>query len=194
MLQLFGLNGWVAVMAIALPYAALLARVVSDQIDSRNPPAALALQRSGAGPGAAFVTAVLPSVGPTLISHMAQRLDCALRSAVLLGVFGLGGLGTDLVLSLQSLQFGEVWSGLWILALAMGSLEVLLSRFPSRMILLLLSVALPAGLVWGTTLELDLTPPQLTDLSLFRALDGAALMEALTTTAWPALILSLIHI
>ena len=190
LLQMFGLNGWVAVLAIALPYAALLARVVSDQIDSRNPPASLALQRGGAGPGAAFVTAVLPSVGPSLISHMAQRLDCALRSAVLLGVFGLGGLGTDLVLSLQSLQFREVWSGLWILALAMGSLEVLLSRFPAGMILLLLSAALPAGLLWGTTLELDLSPPQLTDLSLFQALDGAALMEALTSTAWPALILS----
>ena len=190
LLQLFGLNGWVAVMAIALPYAALLARVVSDQIDSRNPPAALALQRSGAGPGAAFVTAVLPSVGPTLMSHMAQRLDCALRSAVLLGVFGLGGLGTDLLLSLQSLQFREIWSGLWILAIAMGALEVLLSRFPSGMILLLLSAALPAGLLWGSTLEMDLTTPQLADLSFFQAVDGAALMEALTTPAWPALILS----
>ena len=150
LLQVFGLNGWVAVLAIAVPYAALLARVVSDQIDSRNPPASLALQRGGAGPGAAFVTAVLPTVGPSLISQMAQRLDCALRSAVLLGVFGLGGLGTDLVLSLQSLQFRELWSGLWILALAMVLLEVLLNRFPTGMILLLLTAALPAGLLWGS--------------------------------------------
>jgi len=190
LLQMFGLNGWVAVLAIAFPYSALLARVVSDQIDSRNPPAALALQRGGAGPGAAFITAVLPSVGPTLISHMAQRLDCALRSAVLLGVFGLGGLGTDLVLSLQSLQFREIWSGLWILALAMAALEVMLSRFPGGMIQLLLSAALPVGLLWGSTLDLDLTTPQLADLSLYRAVDGAALMEALTTTSWLPLILS----
>ncbi len=190
LLQVFGLNGWVAVLAIAVPYAALLARVVSDQIDSRNPPASLALQRGGAGPGAAFVTAVLPTVGPSLISQMAQRLDCALRSAVLLGVFGLGGLGTDLVLSLQSLQFRELWSGLWILALAMVLLEVLLNRFPTGMILLLLTAALPAGLLWGSMLQLDLTAPQLADLSLFQAVDGAALMEALTTTPWPGLILS----
>ena len=190
LLQVFGLNGWVAVLAIAVPYAALLARVVSDQIDSRNPPASLALQRGGAGPGAAFVTAVLPTVGPSLISQMAQRLDCALRSAVLLGVFGLGGLGTDLVLSLQSLQFRELWSGLWILALAMVLLEVLLNRFPTGMILLLLTAALPAGLLWGSMLQLALTAPQLADLSLFQAVDGAALMEALTTTPWPGLILS----
>ena len=30
-------------------------------------------------------------------------------------VFGLGGLGTELRLSLQSLEFRELWSGLWLL-------------------------------------------------------------------------------
>ena len=69
-------------------------------------------------------------------------------------------------------------------------LEVLLNRFPTGMILLLLTAALPAGLLWGSMLQLDLTAPQLADLSLFQAVDGAALMEALTTTPWPGLILS----
>ena len=47
--------------------------------------------------------------------------------ATLLGVFGLGGLGTDLQLSLQSLQFRELWSGLWMLGLLSVALELLLT-------------------------------------------------------------------
>ena len=59
---------------------------------------------------------MVPEAASGLFSHSGHRLDCALRSAVLLGVFGLGGIGTDLALSLQSLRFQEVWSGLWLLA------------------------------------------------------------------------------
>ena len=122
LLQLFGLNGWVAVLAISLPYSALMARVVADQLDNRSSNAALALRNGGAPAGAILITAVLPEAANGLLSHSGHRLDCALRSAVLLGVFGLGGIGTDLALSLQSLRFQEVWSGLWLLAVLMLSL------------------------------------------------------------------------
>ena len=115
LLQVFGLSSWVAVMAIAMPYAALMARVVAEQIDSRNTPALIALQGGGAGVIATLLTALLPAFAASLGQHMAHRLECALRSALLLGVFGLGGLGTDLALSMQSLQFKELWSGLWLL-------------------------------------------------------------------------------
>ncbi len=38
----------------------------------------------------------------------------------------MAGLGTDLRLTLQSLQFRELWSGLWMLLAAMLALEALL--------------------------------------------------------------------
>jgi phosphonate transport system permease protein len=55
-----------------------------------------------------------------------------LRSATLLGVFGLGGLGTELQLTLQSLQFRELWTGLWVLAAVMLLLEQLLRLWRKR--------------------------------------------------------------
>jgi phosphonate transport system permease protein len=47
-------------------------------------------------------------------------------------VFGLGGLGSDLRLSLQSLEFRELWSGLWLLMAVMLALEAGLARLRRR--------------------------------------------------------------
>jgi len=123
LLQVLGLQPAVAVLAIAIPYSALVARVVSDLLDAL-PTANLEALRAGGAPGpAALLTALGPPLLPGVLSYGGYRLECALRSATLLGVFGLGGLGTDLKLSLQSLEFHELWSGLWLLLAVMLLLE-----------------------------------------------------------------------
>lgn len=127
LLQLIGLEPAVAVAAITIPYAALVARVVRDQLDALPRQSLEALSSAGAGAPAALWTALGPPVLPGLLSYGGYRLECALRSATLLGVFGLGGLGNDLVLSLQSLQFREAWSGLWLLLAVMLGLESVLA-------------------------------------------------------------------
>jgi phosphonate transport system permease protein len=132
LLQLLGLRPEVAVLAIAVPYGALVARVVSDLLDSLDGRRLAALRCGGAGAGAALLTALGPPLLPALLSYGGYRLECALRSATLLGVFGLGGLGTDLRLSLQSLEFRQLWSGLWLLLAVMLVLETLLDRLRRR--------------------------------------------------------------
>ncbi len=123
LLQLLGLQPVVAVLAIAIPYAALVARVVSDLLDALPTANLEALRASGAPAPAALFTALGPPLLPGVLSYGGYRLECALRSATLLGVFGLGGLGTELKLTLQSLEFHELWSGLWVLLVVMLLLE-----------------------------------------------------------------------
>lgn len=132
LLQLLGLQPAVAVVAIALPFGALVARVVSDQIDSLPLGGLEALRSAGASAPAALLTALGPPLLPQLLSYSGYRLECALRSATLLGVFGLGGLGTELRLTLQSLAFRELWSGLWVLLLTMLALEALVTGLRRR--------------------------------------------------------------
>jgi phosphonate transport system permease protein len=132
LLQLVGLQPAVAVVAIALPFGALVARVVSDQIDSLPRGALTALRGAGASAPAALLSALGPPLLPQLLSYGGYRLECALRSATVLGVFGLGGLGTELRLTLQSLAFRELWSGLWLLLLTMLLLEGLVSGLRRR--------------------------------------------------------------
>ncbi|MFN9548501.1 MAG: PhnE/PtxC family ABC transporter permease [Cyanobacteriota bacterium] len=132
LLQLLGLRPVVAVVAIALPYSALVARLVADLLDGLDTSRLEALRCAGASAPAALLTALGPALLPGLLSYGGYRLECALRSATLLGVFGLGGLGTELRLTLQSLEFGELWVGLWLLFAAMLLLERSLAALRRR--------------------------------------------------------------
>ncbi len=132
LLQVVGLQPVVAVVAIAIPFGALVARVVSDLLDAL-PTASLEALRCGGSPApTALFTALGPPLLPQVISYSGYRLECALRSATLLGVFGLGGLGTELRLTLQSLAFNELWSGLWLLLAVMLLLEALMGWLRRR--------------------------------------------------------------
>ncbi len=132
LLQLLGLQPAVAVVAIALPYGALVARVCSDLLDAMPTGSLEALRTGGASAPQALLTALGPGLLPQVLSYGGYRLECALRSATLLGVFGLGGLGTDLRLTLQSLAFHELWTALWILLAAMLLLEALVGWLRGR--------------------------------------------------------------
>ncbi|MEB3306930.1 MAG: phosphonate ABC transporter [Cyanobacteriota bacterium] len=132
LLQLVGLQSAVAIAAIALPYGALVARVVSDLLDALPTNTLAALRSAGSPAPAALLTALGPPLLPGVISYGGYRLECALRSATLLGVFGLGGLGAELRLTLQSLNFHELWTGLWTLLAAMLMLEAVLARLRQR--------------------------------------------------------------
>jgi phosphonate transport system permease protein len=144
LLQLVGLQPVVAVVAIAIPFGALVARVVADLLDGLGTGQLEALRAAGAPAGPALLTALGPPLLPGLLSYGGYRLECALRSATLLGVFGLGGLGTELKLTLQSLEFHELWSGLWLLLAVMLLLEVGLSSLRRRW-LMPTRLALKAG-------------------------------------------------
>ncbi len=121
--SLLGLNPLVAIIAIIIPYSALVSRVISDQLDALNHDALKALRNIGSGPLSALTTATTPQIFPVMTSYGGYRFECALRGATLLGVFGMGGIGTELQLTLQSLQFREMWTSLWILGATMLAAE-----------------------------------------------------------------------
>ena len=198
LLQVYGLNGWVAIAAIVIPYSALMARVIADQIDCHESPALPVLQATGGPAIAVLMTAVIPAVSSAIKNHIGHRLDCALRSALILGVFGLGGLGTDLMLSLQSLQFREMWSGLWLLAIAMVLLDQILESLDRKpRIGVVISVVLILALVWSATLNLDLSWPRGTIGSVLNVLaddhNAAAAFSELNWLAaiWSTLLITL---
>lgn len=104
LLQVVGLQPAVAVIAIAIPFSALVARVVSDLLDSLPDANLQALRAAGSPAPAALLTAMGPPLLPGLISYGGYRLECALRSATLLGVFGLG------VLAMSCCSHSNRWS------------------------------------------------------------------------------------
>ncbi|ABX08715.1 ABC transporter permease subunit [Prochlorococcus marinus] len=123
LLQVFGLNPYIAIISISIPYSALIARVFAEQINSLDIRSLVASKHSGAGPFETLVTALTPKIIPIIGTYGGYRLECALRGATLLGIFGLGGIGTELTLSIRSLEFNEMWTSLWMLGIILFFLE-----------------------------------------------------------------------
>ncbi|MDQ3617096.1 MAG: ABC transporter permease subunit [Actinomycetota bacterium] len=108
--SVLGLDPLVAVLAIALPFGAQTAKVFGETLDGVPPGALRTLRATGARPVPALAYALFPTAAPILLSYSFYRFECAIRSAVILGVVGVGGLGQELVVSLQSRNWDEVWT------------------------------------------------------------------------------------
>ena len=115
LVNVLGLNPLVAVLAIGLPYGAITAKVYGDLLDEAPRGPYEALLGAGAGRLRAAVYGLLPLAGPDLLSYAFYRLECSVRSAVVLGIVGAGGLGFQLDLSFQALRYGEMWTVLYAL-------------------------------------------------------------------------------
>ena len=106
--RVVGLGPTAGVLAIALTYGGMLGKVYGEILESGEPQAAQALLRNGAGRLQAFCYAVLPANAAELVSYTVYRWECAIRSSVVLGFVGAGGLGQQLDNSTKMFAGGEV--------------------------------------------------------------------------------------
>ena len=110
LVSVLGLDPLVAVLAIAIPFGAQTAKVFAEILDGVDRRPLELLRSSGARPLPAVGYGLLPPAAPLLLSYGFYRFECAIRSAVVLGVVGVGGLGQELVVSLRSRNWDEVWT------------------------------------------------------------------------------------
>ncbi|MEO7745836.1 MAG: ABC transporter permease subunit, partial [Actinomycetota bacterium] len=110
LVSVLGLDPLVAVLAIALPFGAQTAKVFAETLDAVPPGPLATLRLTGARPATAMGYALLPAAAPLLLSYSFYRFECAIRSVVVLGAVGVGGLGQELVVSLSSRNWDEVWT------------------------------------------------------------------------------------
>lgn len=105
--RIVGLGPTAGVLAIALTYGGMLGKVYGEILESSDAQAAQALMRNGAGRLQAFFYAVLPANAAELVSYTVYRWECAIRSSVVLGFVGAGGLGQQLDASMKMFNGGE---------------------------------------------------------------------------------------
>ena len=114
-LAAFGIGQFSAVLAIAIPYSGVLAKVFSEMLDEAPRDAADALRAAGASPAQVFLVGLLPRALPDMAAYAFYRFECALRSSAVLGFFGYPTLGYYLAASFENLHYGEVWTYLYTL-------------------------------------------------------------------------------
>ena len=119
-----GLDPLSAILALAIPFAAIFAKVFSEIIDETEHEPLYALLNSGTSPSKAFLYGLFPLTFTDMLSYSFYRFECAIRAAAVLGIVGVGGLGYQIFLSLQTLKFPQIWTLLFALFLLNGAADL----------------------------------------------------------------------
>jgi len=121
-LPIVGLNPICGVLAIALPYTGIFAKVYAEILQEADakprrglPPHTHALVR--------FFYGVLPGVYADLANYTAYRFECALRSSAVLGFIGLPTLGFHLETAFREGLYAQAAALLYIFYLLIASLK-----------------------------------------------------------------------
>ena len=106
--RVVGLGPTAGVLAIALTYGGMLGKVYSEILESGETHACETLLRNGSSRLQAFGYGLLPQNAAELTSYTIYRWECAIRSSVVLGFVGAGGLGQQLDGAMKMFNGGEV--------------------------------------------------------------------------------------
>jgi phosphonate transport system permease protein len=106
--RVVGLGPTAGVLAIALTYGGMLGKVYGEILESGETHPTQTLLRNGSGRLQSFFYGLLPTNAAELTSYTVYRWECAIRSSVVLGFVGAGGLGQQLDNSMKMFNGGEV--------------------------------------------------------------------------------------
>lgn len=95
LIQLFGLSTPAGVLAIAIPYAGIFAKVYGELLEEVDPAPGQNLPANTSALSRILFT-TLPQAWPNLAAYTRYRLECGLRSSAVLGFIGLPTLGYHL--------------------------------------------------------------------------------------------------
>ena len=106
--RVVGLGPTAGVIAIALTYGGMLGKVYAEILESGDEIYTKNLFSNGAGKLQVLFWGLIPQNLLELVSYTIYRWECAIRSTVVLGFVGAGGLGQELENSMKMFKGNEV--------------------------------------------------------------------------------------
>jgi phosphonate transport system permease protein len=103
-----GLGPFPGALAVSVHSVGMLGRLFSEVVEDMDMGTVEALTMSGASRLQVFSHAVVPSVLPSLLGIALYRLDENIRSSLVLGFVGAGGLGFQLLTAMNLFQYRTV--------------------------------------------------------------------------------------
>jgi phosphonate transport system permease protein len=103
-----GLGPFPGALAISVHSVGMLGRLFAEVIEDMDMGPVEALTTTGAGRMQIFSHAVVPSVLPSLLGIALYRLDENMRSSLVLGFVGAGGIGFELLTAMNLFQYRTV--------------------------------------------------------------------------------------
>ncbi len=112
-----GLGPFPGVMALGIGSIGLLAKLLADAVEEVRQGPLDAIGATGASRLQQTATAVVPQMMPAFIGNTLYLLDVNIRSSVVLGIVGAGGVGFLLIQSTRTLRF-DVTAAILLLVFA----------------------------------------------------------------------------
>jgi phosphonate transport system permease protein len=150
LLQILGLTPLTGVLAIAIPYAGICAKVYAETLEESQP-SVLQVLPAGSGIVSTFFFARLPDVWVHIKNYTSYRFECGLRSSAVLGFVGLPTLGFFLETAFSEGNYSEAAALLMLFYALIASLRYWLR--PKLLGIYL--VAAPFLLGAGSTIRFD---------------------------------------
>jgi phosphonate transport system permease protein len=181
LVAVLGRDPIVGILAITIPFGAVTAKVYAEMLDESPRESYDALRVAGGGKFSCVLYGLLPVTLPNLTSFAFYRFDCAIRSAVVLGMVGAGGLGLELILSLRGSQYGQMWTLIYTLFVICACVDRLSSMLRAQPGVLKVRCGILAGAVAFLSSGIYLAP----DLSRVFSKASGELFARLLADMWP---------
>ncbi len=125
-LQIFGLNTLTAILAIIIPYSAILAKVYAEILEEHD---IFPKELEGKNRISFFFFTKIPDAFPHLIDYTLYRFECALRSTAILGFVGITTLGYYLSSSFMQGYYHEVWMILILFYIVVATIRLWVTKY-----------------------------------------------------------------
>ncbi|MFD1718778.1 phosphonate ABC transporter, permease protein PhnE [Georgenia deserti] len=105
LLRVLGLGALPGVLALALHSVGMIGKLYADAVEQVDPGPPEALRAAGGRRWQWIAGSVLPQVMPQVVATALHRFDINLRTAVLLGYVGVGGIGMEISDALRTMNY-----------------------------------------------------------------------------------------
>lgn len=103
-----GLGPFPGVLALAFHNLGVMGKMISELIESAHIGPQEAVASTGAPNSLVMLFGIVPQIMPDVLSQAFYRFEVNIRSSVVLGFIGAGGIGQDLFIAFRVFQYREV--------------------------------------------------------------------------------------
>jgi phosphonate transport system permease protein len=128
-----GLGPFAGVMALAINTGAVLAKLFSEAVEAIDPRPVEGVRATGAWRLHEITWGVIPQVGPLWTSYALYRFESNSRAAAVLGLIGAGGIGQNLIDSINGFQYRSTSAIVVIIVVAVTLIDLLSQAMRTRL-------------------------------------------------------------